>query len=164
VRFVPSEFEVPDLLEHDRFRLRPLTVHDLVKDYDAVMSSREHLWDQFGQAWGWPPADLTLEQDLIDLGWHQKEFQLRRSFAYTVVNLSESAVLGCVYIEPTKRRGYDAVVFLWTRQSELAGGLEKRLYDRVKNWIKTDWPFMSVAFPGRDIPWEAWKTMPVELR
>ena len=38
MRFLPSEFEVPELLEHDRFRLRPLTIHDVVKDYDAVMS------------------------------------------------------------------------------------------------------------------------------
>jgi hypothetical protein len=33
--FVPDDFEVPELLEHERFRVRPLTVHDVVKDYDA---------------------------------------------------------------------------------------------------------------------------------
>ena len=65
--FLPPDFEVPELLETDRFRIRPLTIHDVVKDYDAVMTSREYLWDQFGQAWGWPSEDLTLEQDLIDL-------------------------------------------------------------------------------------------------
>ena len=61
MRLVPPDFKVPELLETDRFRIRPLTIHDLVKDYDAVMTSREYLWDQFGQAWGWPPQDLTLE-------------------------------------------------------------------------------------------------------
>jgi hypothetical protein len=40
--FVPPDFEVPELLETDRFRVRPLTIHDLVKDYDAVVTSREH--------------------------------------------------------------------------------------------------------------------------
>jgi hypothetical protein len=160
--FVPPDFVVPQTLETGEFRLRMLTVNDVIKDYDAVMSSAEHcktIWPGLG----WPEG-LTLEQNLIDLGWHQKEFQLRRSFAYTVVNLSESAVLGCVYIEPTKRRGYDAVAFLWARQSELAGGLEDRLYERVKRWIKTDWPFMTVAFPGRDISWDAWKAIPTERR
>jgi hypothetical protein len=49
---------------------------------------------------------------------------MRTSFAYTVVNPSESLVLGCVYIDPTRKRGYDAVIYLWARQSELAGGLE----------------------------------------
>jgi hypothetical protein len=129
VRFVPSEFEVPDLLEHDRFRLRPLTVHDLVKDYDAVMSSREHLWDQFGQAWGWPSADLTLEQDLIDLGWHQKEFQRRSSFAYAVMSPDE--------------------MWLWVRASELGTGLEAELYATVRRWVEERWPFDKVAYPGR---------------
>jgi hypothetical protein len=29
--FVPSDFEVPELLEAGRFRLRPLTVHHVVR-------------------------------------------------------------------------------------------------------------------------------------
>ena len=115
VRFVPSEFEVPDLLEHDRFRLRPLTVHDLVKDYDAVMSSQEHLWDQFGQAWGWPSADLTLEQDLIDLGWHQKEFQRRSSFAYAVMSPDEMWLRGRSISTRRRRRAH--AEGLWVRAS-----------------------------------------------
>ena len=160
--FVPADFVVPEKLETDEFRLRMLTVNDVVKDYDAVISSTEHcqtIWPGLG----WP-AGLTLEQNLIDLGWHQKEFQIRRSFAYTVVNPSESTVLGCVYIEPTKRVGYDAVVFLWARQSELANGLEDRLYKTVKDWIANAWPFTSVAYPGRGVPWEEWKAIPTERR
>lgn len=160
--FVPADFEVPLTLETAEFRLRMLTVNDVVKDYDAVMSSVDHcrtVWPDLG----WP-AGLTLEQNLVDLGWHQKEFQTRRSFAYTVVDPAESAVLGCVYVEPTKRRGYDAVVFLWARQSALAGGLEERLYAAVTRWLRERWPFGRVAYPGRSIAWEAWKAIPLERR
>ena len=110
VPFVPTTFTVPESLETDEFRLRMLTVHDVVKDYDAVMTSVDHLktiWP--GGKW---PEGLTLEQNLIDLGWHQKEFQIRRSFAYTVVNSTGSMVTGCVYIEPTHKQGYDAEVYL----------------------------------------------------
>jgi len=103
--FVPDNFEVPAVLETERFRLRMLTVNDVVKDYEAVMTSKEHIHDIWGPGW---PEGLTLEQNLIDLGWHQKEFQRRRSFAYTVVALDESRVLGCVYIYPTRKEGYDA--------------------------------------------------------
>ena len=67
-----------------------LTVNDVVKDYDAVMTSVDHLRGVFGPHSTWPRPDLTLEQDLIDLGWHQKEFQRRRSFSYTVVAPDES--------------------------------------------------------------------------
>lgn len=92
--FVPQNFKVPAKLETGEFRLRMLTVNDVVKDFDAVTTSAEHLktlWP--GGIW---PEGLTLEQNLIDLGWHQKEFQTRRSFAYTVVALSETMVKGCV--------------------------------------------------------------------
>ncbi len=160
--FVPPEFEVPTSLEGDEFRLRMLTVNDVVKDYDAVMSSIDHcktIWP--GGTW---PTGLTLEQNLIDLGWHQKEFQTRRSFAYTVVQLDESRVLGCVYILPTRKPGYDAEVYLWARQSERAGGLEERLNAAVKDWISTMWPFQSVAYPGREIAWEVWRALPDERR
>lgn len=160
--FVPEDFVVPQTLETAEFRLRMLTVNDVVKDYDAVMTSTEHcktIWPGLG----WPEG-LTLEQNLIDLGWHQKEFQMRRSFAYTVVSLSESTVLGCVYIEPTKRCGHDAVVFLWARQSELGSGLEDRLYTAVKDWLASTWPFKSPAFPGRGVAWEAWRAIPTERR
>jgi hypothetical protein len=160
--FVPDEFAVPEKLETREFRLRMLTVNDVVKDYDAVMTSIEHLktvWP--GSDW---PEGLTFEQDLIDLGWHQKEFQRRRSFAYTVVTPSESLVTGCVYINPTRKRGYDAVVYLWARQSELAGGLEARLHTAVREWLAKEWPFKKVAFPGRDIDWETWKAIPEDKR
>ena len=32
-----------------------------------------------------PPFVPTVTENLGDLGWHEKEFELRRSFAYTVV-------------------------------------------------------------------------------
>ena len=152
--FVDRSFEVPEILETDDFRLRMLTVNDVIKDYDAVMSSVDHL----SKVWpgsGWPDG-LTLEEDLIDLGWHQKEFQRRSSFAYTVVALDESRVLGCVYIYPTRKKGYDAEIYLWARQSELASGLEAELTASVKAWLKDKWPFKNAVLPGTDISLEEW--------
>lgn len=160
--FVPAEFNVPARLETKEFSLRMLTVNDVVKDYAAVMTSVDHLktiWP--GGTW---PEGLTFEQNLIDLGWHQKEFQMRNSFAYTVVNPDESLVTGCVYINPTRKQGYDAVVYLWARQSELGSGLEDRLYAAVRAWMAKEWPFKKVAFPGRDVAWETWRKIPNEKR
>jgi RimJ/RimL family protein N-acetyltransferase len=151
------EFEVPETLETERFRLRMLTVNDVVKDYDAVMTSNQHLHEIWGPGW---PEGLTLEQNLIDLGWHQKEFQRRRSFAYTVVALDESRVLGCVYIYSTRKEGHDAVVYLWARQSELASGMEKELTEAVKAWLASDWPFKNPAMPGTTISNEDWEKLP----
>jgi hypothetical protein len=148
--FVPTTFEVPESLETDKFRLRMLTVNDVVKDYDAVMSSVEHLQGVFGEHSKWPSYDLSLEQDLIDLGWHQKEFQTRSSFAYTVMNLNESQCLGCMYIFPSREEDYEADVYTWVRKSEYDKGLDSILFDTVKKWITNTWPFVKVRYPGRE--------------
>jgi hypothetical protein len=71
--FVPKESEIPAVLETDGFRLRMLTVNDAVKDFDAVITSIEHLRGVFGPDSAWPSANLTLQQDIIDLGKHQKK-------------------------------------------------------------------------------------------
>ncbi len=156
---VPDGFAVPELLETDRLRLRPLTVHDLVRDYDAVMTSIERLRPVFGPGQDWPDG-LTLEQDLLDLAWHQVEFQLRTSFAYTVVSLDERRVLGCVYLFPTQKRDHDVDVILWVRQSEAETGLDDHLAATVAAWIGSDWPFERPAYPGRGVPWSDWRDLP----
>lgn len=157
--FVPADFKVPDTLETSHFRVRMLTVNDVVKDYDAVMTSIDHLQGVFGPKSKWPSKELTFEQDLIDLGWHQKEFQTRRSFAYTVVSLDERQVIGCLYINPTTKGDYEASIVMWVRASVLNKGLDTILFNSVKQWIKEDWPFKKVAYPGREIKWEEWNSM-----
>jgi hypothetical protein len=159
--FVPADFRVPARLETAEFRLRMLSVSDVVKDYDAVMTSTAHIKRLFGSTW---PEGMSLEENLVDLGWHQKEFQRRTSFAFTVVAPDESRVLGCVYINPTRKRGYDASVSMWARQSELASGLEDRLVTAVKAWIAKEWPFKNVAYPGRGLDREAFRSLPDEKR
>jgi hypothetical protein len=161
-QFVEESFTIPEKLETEEFRLRMLTVNDVVKDYDAVISSIDELKTIWPDS-GWP-KDLTLEENLIDLGWHQREFLTRRSFAYTVVSLDETRVLGCVYINPTRKCGYDAEIYLWTRETKLGTGLDSSLYDVVKLWLKSEWPFKNVAFPGREINWDIWDAIPDEKR
>lgn len=149
--FIPENFDVPAVLETDRIRLRMLTVNDVVKDYDAVVSSTDHLQATFSNGSGWP-IGLTLEQNLVELEWHQKEFQRKTSFAFTVVSLDEKRVLGCVYILPFDVGGYGARVTMWARADMLDAGLDQHLFNSVKSWIAEEWPFDKVAYPGRDMP------------
>jgi hypothetical protein len=148
-KLVPNDFVVPEKMETDGFRLRMLTINDVVKDYDAVMTSLDHLRGTFGEGTKWPSKDLTLEQDLIDLGWHQKEFQTRMSFAYTVMTLDESRCLGCVYIVPSPVEGYDVDVYAWVRKSAFDEGMDGVLFGTVRDWLATAWPFTNVRYPGR---------------
>ena len=159
-QFVPKEFVVPNELSPADFTLRMLSVDDLEKDFEAVTSSAARLSKVWPDS-GWP-AGLTLRQNLIDLGWHEKEFQNRTSFAYTMVAPDESQVLGCVYFYPTDKAEYDAEVFLWVRDNEVASELDKKLFEVVQRWLASDWPFENPAYPGRTISWEQWDALPVK--
>ena len=101
-----------------------LTVHDVVKDYAAILDRVEP------DGTPAPSEDLTLEQNLVDLGWHQKEFQLRRSFAYTVVSPDESVCLGCVYLDEVDHA--DVRVHMWVRRSAWEDGLDPVLEQAVR--------------------------------
>ena len=160
LNFVPSEFSIPEKMETKEYRLRMLSIDDVEKDFEAVTSSADHVSKVWPDS-NWPDG-LTLRQNLIDLGWHEKEFQNKTSFAYTMVTLDESRVLGCVYFHPTTKSDYDAEVFMWVRESELESGLDQRLFDAIQKWLELDWPFSNPAYPGRTISWDEWESLPEE--
>ena len=145
---VPKSFIVPKILTSQEFILKPLTISNLIKDYDAVMSSVNHLKGLMEPEGNWP-VGFSMEETLIDLGWHQREFTLRHSFAYTVMSLTEEECLGCCYIYPSNKSKFNAQAFYWIRQEKLSGGLEERLGKVFKNWLEKDWPFKAIEFPGR---------------
>lgn len=140
---------MPERFEADEFILKPLTISAVIKDYDAVMSSVEHLKGLMGKEDDWP-LGLTIEDNLIDLGWHQREFTLRHSFAYSVMSLDQDICLGCCYIYPSNQIRFDVQAFYWIRKEYLLKGLEIRLGLIFQSWLKTDWPFAKIEFPGRN--------------
>jgi hypothetical protein len=160
VAFLPEDFVVPTLVAGLRFRIRPITVHDVVRAYDAVMSSRAELWDHFSGVTRWPRADLSLEEILIDLAWRQREGELRRSFSFAVLSTDETRLLGSVRIDPPMRPGADAEATFWVRSDEDGASVEEELEEFVREWVTTTWPFKTVRYPGRDITWEDWHALP----
>jgi hypothetical protein len=145
---VPADFAVPERLETAGFVLRPLTVHDVIRDYDAVMSSAAELKGLMKEGSVWPEG-LTLEENLIDLGWHQREFTVRHSFAFTVVSHDGSRCLGCCYIYPSSDPAFDAAAYYWARQSRIGDAADLALGEAFRAWLARDWPFRHVVFPGR---------------
>ena len=154
--FVPDHFVVPEKIEADRFVLRKLTPDDAVKDYDAVMSSRESLRHVFCESGTWPADDMTLEENIRDLRMHQDEFDRRVAFAYTVVSPDNGQCLGCVYLYPWSGPVYDARVFYWVRDTEREAGLDEVLGQFLRDWLSKDWPIERPVFPGRDMDWAVW--------
>jgi hypothetical protein len=140
--------------------LRPIRAADVDIDYPAVMGSRERLWSIYGEAWGWPPATMTYEQDRADLARHEEEIASHQSFNYALFDAAETALLGCVYIDPPERAGADAEISWWV-VDELVGTDRERALDLfVPRWIEEAWPFRQPRLIGRDLSWEAWLRLP----
>ena len=157
---VPSNFKVPVGLKNDKILLRMLSVSDVELDYEAVMSSKSHLRHVFAESDSWPADDMTIEENLEDLQKHEREFISREAFTYTVMNPPEDRCLGCLYIKPSGKKNFDAAVYMWVRADELSNGLDEELFGIVASWIKENWPFKNVVYPGREISWDEWDLLP----
>jgi hypothetical protein len=142
------------------YHLRPIAAADADLDYPAVMGSRERLWSIYGDAWGWPPATMTYQQDLKDLARHEAEIAAHESFNYALLDDAETALLGCVYIDPPEKAGADAEICWWIVDERLGTGLQDVLDRLVPRWIAEAWPFERPRYIGRDLTWPDWLALP----
>ena len=162
--FVAGDFVVPQRVEQANYVLRPLTVADVENDYDAVMSSKESLRHIFREDDEWPADTMTLQDNFRDLERHQKDFEQRNGFTYTMETPDAQRCLGCVYLYPCRRGEYDAQVHYWVRDSVKAQGLEDELGAFLRQWLRDVWPFQHPVFPGRDVSWRDWETLKKEAK
>lgn len=144
--WLPDDLEIPERVDLPTgHHMRGIRASDVDIDYPAVMGARAKLWDKYGEAWGWPPATMTYEQDRDDLRHHEDEIAARKTFNFAVLPADESKLLGCVYIDPPDERspaGSDAVSSWWA----LEPGLESTLDAFVPHWLADTWGFRSVHF------------------
>lgn len=157
MKLIPDNFKVPEMLETPKFRIRKLCAKDVYLDYMAVMSSIDIIKETRGGSW--PTPELSFEDDLIDLSWHQREFEHGSSFAYTVMNLDESECLGCLYFYSAGFRkeapeGSDVDVSFWVTQKGYDQGLYPELYQAIKGWLEKDWPFKKPFWSNMQTPVE----------
>lgn len=156
---VPAQFTVPTSVETAGFKVVPLGPKLAKVDFDAYMSSIEHLQKTFTRSTDWPHKGISDADAMRDMEAEQARFQSRSSFAYAVLTPDGSRERGCVYVYPSTVKGYDAVVRIWVTKAEYDAGFDAELYTWVTNWIRTDWPFEKAAYPGRAIEWTTWDSM-----
>src|SRR5258706_15112050 len=141
---VPDSLKITDKLQTPHFLIRKLMAKDVYLDYIAVMSSIDIIKNTRGG--DWPTKDLTFEDDLIDLAWHQREFENRHSFAYTVMDLEGTECLGCIYFYPPGTRkkapeNSDVDISFWVTAKAYREGLYEILYKEILEWLDQDWLF-----------------------
>ena len=156
---VPDNFDPPETYDAGTFKLCVLGPELLALDYDAYMSSIDHLQGCFGPDTAWP-VGVTLEKALIDVAWCMQEFWNRSSFSYAALAPDGSYEMGCLYVFPTIKAGYEAQVSTWTRKSEADKGFDAALFAFAKQWVESDWPLSKIAYPGREVSWVDWATLP----
>jgi hypothetical protein len=105
-----------------------LSVTDVAKDFAAI--NQRVRPDGSADAW----SETTFLENLADLGWHEVEFKIRRSFAYTVLRPDDSEVIGCVYLYPPQDEGRDVDVKLWVTRKAWEEGLDAKLERVVRDW------------------------------
>lgn len=118
------------------FTLRVLTVDDLERDFEAVMASAAEIKSANPDS-NWPQG-LTKHDNLLDLAWHQREFESRRSFTW-VIEDAAGAYLGCLYIYPSLSGEKSADVFWWWKTGATADKAAFRTL--LQDWLASDdWP------------------------
>jgi hypothetical protein len=140
---VPPTFEVPVSLRTDRFQLEPLGPEHNEADHAAWSSSIEHIRATPGFEGDWPPVDgMSLAENRADLQRHAEDFAQRTGFTYTVLEPDGGDVIGCVYIYPSTRAGFDVDVRSWVRadRAELDGPVAAAVAD----WLASAWPIGRV--------------------
>ena len=90
---------------------------------------------------------MTLDENRADLQRHADDFRKRTGFTYTVLDPESRAVIGCVYIYPSRESHHDAGVRSWVRASH--AHLDAPLWRAVSDWLASDWPFGSVGYAPR---------------
>ncbi|MFT4025199.1 MAG: twin-arginine translocation pathway signal protein [Novosphingobium sp.] len=156
---VPDDFKVPVLAEGPGFKLVPLGPALVKVDFDAYMSSIEHLQQTFSRSTAWPREGITDADAMKDMEGEQARFQARKSFAYGVLTPDGRRERGSVYVRPSPSKDYDAVVSLWVTKADYDAGFDAELYRWVTGWVQKEWPFKRVAYPGRGIDWGTWDAL-----
>ena len=120
-------------------RLKALSINDLERDFSAVMESAAEIKAANpGSSW---PDGLTKEKNLIDLAWHQREFEARRSFAW-VIESADGKYLGCLYVYPSIAGERSADVRWWWRKGAVVPNPSFR--EELLAWLSgDDWPPLS---------------------
>jgi hypothetical protein len=161
VPWLPEDFVHPLRVElATGEHLRPIKATDVDLDWPAVMGSQGRLWSIYGTAWGWPPATMTVAQDLEDLVHHEDEIEAHLSFNYALFDTAETELLGCVYVDPPQKVGADAEISWWVVEKLVGSDVERELDELVPRWVAQDWPLRQPRYVGRDLSWEEWLALP----
>ncbi|MCZ7532352.1 MAG: N-acetyltransferase [Acidimicrobiia bacterium] len=145
--FVPPSFEIPRSYAWAGLHLEPLGEEHNDRDYEAWMSSIDHIRSTPGfsaqEKPSWP-VTMTLESNLKDLVRHARDFEERKGFTYSILDGDD--VIGCIYIYPDRGADHDAAISSWVTESR--ADIDTTVREVLSTWIDTAWPFSNPYYAG----------------
>lgn len=86
-----------------------------------------------------------------DLARHEREIKAHESFNDAIfADDTESALLGCVYVDPPERTGADAEVAWWVIDPLVGSELETTLDEAIPGRPAREWPLTRPRYLGGD--------------
>ncbi len=131
--------KIPKKIKTTSFVAEVLSAKHGEEDFKEVMENEKCIKRTRGNAGSWPSkSTLTLEENRIDLSWHQREFENGLSFAYLLRDYG-GTYIGCAYLYPMNFRSvipdakkYEVDFSFWITEKTYDEGL----YEKVKNeWL-----------------------------
>jgi len=128
--------KIPKKIKSKSFIAEILSAKHTEEDYRHVLENEKLIKATRGNAGSWPnPKTLTLEENRIDLSWHQREFENELSFAYLLRDMNKQYI-GCVYLYPmnfrtkiSNAKNYEVDFSFWIIKQFYDLGY----YEKVKN-------------------------------
>ena len=88
---------------------------------------------------------MSRERNLVDLKRNAEDFAGRKGFTYSVLDGDE--IVGCIYLYPTNKDGFDVEASSWVTASHAE--LDVVLWQTVSTWLVEAWPFKCVFYEPR---------------
>jgi hypothetical protein len=150
-------YAAPRELAHGDLRAHAITRADLQDDVAGINASIELIRRTRGGRW--PTGPVTEEFNYVDLVWHECEFRDGSSFTYAVHD-DAGHYLGCCYLYPLGGRTpltadllqHDVDVSWWVTPDAYRQGYYPKLYDALRRWATTAFPFTNPYYSNADIP------------
>jgi hypothetical protein len=117
--------------------LRPVRLADAALHHTAVEGSLRVLRDRHGAARGWPPVTWSAEHSCRELLRQVAEMERRTAWTYVLLDADETALLGCVRVEP----GPDGrpTAWWWIVEECLGTDLAAAVDVLVPRWLEESW-------------------------
>lgn len=154
---LPAGFTPPAELRYEDIVATAITRSHLQDDVAGINASIDLI--QRTRGGGWPTEPVTEDYNYVDLVWHELEFREHASFTYAVYS-TEPRYLGCAYLYPMGRRtqlteqllAFDVDVSWWVTPTAYEQGYYEKLYDALRQWLATEFPFWQPYYSNAVIP------------